>query len=264
MIKEIITEQFVNTANRFGDIYYSRSSALPTAHFSVAPDESKGRELQKAFAFRNVLTTIQEIAEASAWPTTDTLDGVPIFFDLEYTGPARFVFKTYANRYGVDRTVTGGIAPIVFSKDRANLGNPEMSYRYEDEKNMVYGGGQGTGSARVIDPENDQPRHNYSIWNYQEGFKDAREEDTTLGVATRAFEEMQRRRPFVDFSGSLLDTPRSRFGVDWGYGDWVTVRYKDFSFDGYVDSFYISVDKSGTEDIKATVNIQEAIEGNPD
>jgi hypothetical protein len=262
MIKEIITEQFVNTSARFGDIYYSRSSALSTAHFSVAPDESQGREIDKEFAWRNVLTTIQEIAEASQWPTR-SMDGVPVYFDLEYTGPAKFVFKTYANSRGVDRTVSGGIAPVIFSVDRANLGRPSLDWRYDEEINMVYGGGPGQETSRMIDPENDQVRHNYSIWNYQESFKDAREATERPEVSFIAYTEMQNRLPYVEFSGDLLDTPRSRFGVDWMYGDEVTCRYKGFSFDGIVDGFLISVDQNGVEDIRASVKIIEAIEGNP-
>ena len=231
-------------------------------HFSIAPDEGKGRVIGKAFAWQKVLSVLQDIAEGSQWPTT-SITGVPVYFDFEYTGPARFLFRTYAYRLGVDRTVKGGIAPIVFSKEQANLANPSLAYRYDEEKNMVYGGGQGQETARTIDPENDPARHNYSIWNYQEGFKDARECQTTLCVAIRAYVEMQRSLPFVEFSGQLLDTPRSRFGVDWNYGDQVTCVYKGLAFDGIVDSFHITIDQDGIERIQSTVKVYEGIEGNP-
>ncbi len=264
MMKEIVDEQYINTANRFGDLYYSRSSAISPDHFEVAPNDSKGKELTKDFAWRRVLDVISELAEASAWPSKSGQDNFPIFFDNVYTGPAKFVFKTFFDQMGIDRTATAGTAPIIFSEESANLGNPALRFDYTDEVNMCYGGGQGQGSARTIDPENDQPRHNLSVWNYQESFKDARECETTLCVAQAARQEMQDKRPFVQFTGDLLDTPRTRFGVDWNYGDKVTIRYQGYSFDGWVESFRIAVDEDGRENLETSVNIFQAIEGRPD
>lgn len=264
MMKEIADEQYVNTANRFGDLYYSRSSAISPDHFEIAPDEGRGRELTKDFAWRRVIDVFQELATASAWPTKSGQDDYPIFFDNVYTGPAKFVFTTYADQLGIDRTATAGIAPIVFSREAGNLGNPAIRFDYISEKNMVYGGGQGQGTDRSIDPENDQPRHNLSIWNYQESFKDARECETLLCIAQWARQEMQNKRPYVQFLGDLLDTPKTRFGVDWNYGDKVTIRYKSFSFDGWVESFKINVDEDGVERLETSVNIFQAIEGRPE
>lgn len=262
VIKEYFNEQFLNTTDRFGDIYYSRSSAISPDHLQIAPDESKGKTRATEAGWRRVGETLKEIAEATAYDSANT-DGVSIYFDLEYIAPAKFVFKTWANLRGVDRTVTAGIAPVVFSKESGNLANPLLRWDYTEERNMMYGGGQGQGIDRLIDPENDQVRHNLSVWNYMEGFKDAREETTLLGIATRALEEMQRKLPFVEFTGDLLDTARFRFGVDWFYGDKVTVRYKGFSFDGIVSSFRVAVDSADVETITASVEIKEALEGNP-
>jgi len=263
MMKEFVDEQFLTTATRLGDIYYSRSSALPSDHFSIAPDTSQGyANMSKQSAWRFVLPILQEIAEAS-WN-----QGTRIYFDLDYVGPATFLFNTWADLRGIDRTIGTSIAPIVFSQESGNLSKPSLRFDYTEEVNFVYGGGQGQGTDREVDPENDEPRSQLSLWNRREGFQDAREcptgEVPTYCIANKAFDRMQSGRPSVLFEGNLVDTPTTRFGVDWFYGDKVTVQYRGFELDGRADQFSVSMKEDGIETIVARVSILEAIEGHPD
>ena len=263
LMKEIVDEQFVSTANRLGDIYYSRSSAIPSSRFQIAPDTSGGYATAGfQGAWRDCLSVIQELAEAS-WN-----QGTRIYFDFDYPAPGLFLFQTWADLRGVDRTVGTEIAPIIFSQEQGNLSNPLLRFDYTEEVNFVYGGGQGQGTAREVDPENDEPRSQLSAFNRREAFQDAREcpagETPTYCIATRAFNTMQGGRPLVLFEGDLIDTPKTRFGVDWFYGDKVTVQYKGYELDGRVDHFQLSTNEDGTESLTARVSILEAIQGHPD
>lgn len=260
VMKEIIDEQYLNTTNRYGDIYYSRSSAIPASNFSIAPDTSEGYENASIQAgWRKVLPILQDIAMAS-WNRD-----IRLYFDIEYVGPAQLMFQTWADVRGVDRTIGSNIAPVVFSMESGNLSNPILRFDYAEEVNYCTGGGQGQGEAREIDPENDEPRSQLSLWNRRESFKDAREcpadEDPTYCIANKAFDEMQNGRPIVKFEGELLDTPTTRFGVDWFYGDKVTIQYRGYEFDGTVDYFTVNFEDDGTETISARVSITEAIQG---
>jgi hypothetical protein len=115
-----------------------------------------------------------------------------------------------------------------------------------------------------LDPENDVPRENLSIWNLREGICPATEETTLQGVANRAYSKMQELRPRVVFEGQLIDTPKTRFGIDWGYGDIVTVRFQEMEFDGRIDTFDFRMSKDGEESVTAAVTITKALEGKPD
>jgi hypothetical protein len=178
------------------------------------------------------------------------------------------MFNTWADLRGVDRTIGTEIAPIVFSQESGNLSKPLLRFDYNEEVNFCHGGGQGQGDEREVDPENDEPRSQLSIWNRREAFQDAREcpagEAPTYCIANKAFDRMQSGRPMVLFEGDLVDTPTTRFGVDWFYGDKVTVQYRGYELDGRVDQFSVNVKEDGTEIIVARVSILEAIEGHPD
>jgi len=257
LIKEVVNE---NMGPGAGNDYYGRPRYYPAAHFSIAPDETAAPSVDMAFAWRNVLEVIKSVAEASA------NQGTNLFFDLEYLGEAVYLFKTWVNIRGVDRTLKGSVAPIVFSKETGNLAKPDLKWDYSEEINYVTGGGPGEGAGRIIDPENDQVREQLTIWNKREAFQDARECPSTGGslcVANKAFDRMQAGRPKVYFTGKLLDTPSGRFAKDWFFGDKVTIRYHGFEFDGHVAQFHLRWTARGDDTLEAAVKVTETLEGHP-
>lgn len=229
-----------------------RPRAYDADYFSVAPDFGHAPSVSRRFAWRKVFPTLLEICESSR-----NL-GTPLYFDVVPGAiPAHFEFRTYVNLMGVDRTSTSGLSPIVFSKENGNLGKPSLREDWSNEWNYVWGGGQGEGTDRVIDPEDDQWRAHRSIWNRREVFQDAREEDTILGVANKAYQRMQQERPLLKFSAKLLDTPQSIFGVDWDYGDKVTANYRG-EYDVLIDAYRISIDRDGNEDVSVRAEVDLA------
>lgn len=230
-----------------------RFRGYPIANFTVMADQSLGPTLRRSFAWRQVLTVLQEIAESS-----DNL-GSRLFFDcIPGNDPATFEFRTFIGLRGIDHTLATGDPPVIFSKEAGNLVNPSLTEDWTEEWNYVWGGGQGEGAARLIDTENDLTRIIRSIWNRREIFQDAREEDTPLGVASKAFERMEASRPRLIFNGRLIDTPSTRFGIDWNFGDAVTAKYKGRDFDGLVRFVRYSVDRQGVEDIRAKLEVVRA------
>lgn len=221
-------------------------------YFTVMADTSSGPNVTRSFAWRFVLPVIQEIAQSSR----DL--GYPLYFDVIPSAvPAVFEFQTFIPILGVDRGMNTAV-PVIFSKQYENLGTPKWEEDWFDERNYVYGGGQGEEDDRIIDPEDDQMRMHKSIWNRRECFQDAREESTQIGVANKAYERMQRERPVVRFEADLLDTPNAIFGKDWFYGDVVACKYREREFDGMVDAFRISVDEAGIEDLEVRMEIEYA------
>lgn len=227
-----------------------RPRAYDANYFTIMADTSEAPNVTRSFAWRNVLNTIQEIAQSSR----DL--GTPLYFDVVPTAvPAVFSVHTYINQLGVDRSMSSAV-PIIFSQEFQNLANPRWEEDWFDEHNYVYGGGQGEEDNRMIDPEDDVWRMHKSNFNRKECFQDAREESTQQGIANKAYERMQRDRPVVRFQADLLDSQRTRFGADWFYGDTVTAKYHDRSFSGMVDGYTISVDETGKEEFIARMEIE--------
>lgn len=257
--KAIIRENYVFATA--GNDSYGRPRGYPAANFECDPDEGAGFVLTRAFAWRNTLPTIQELAESSR------SHGVPLFFDVIPDGPARFRFRTWVNVRGIDRTISTGIAPILFSKAAGNLGNPMLRFDYRNELSYVFGGGQGEGPTRTMDHEASSIavlREGESIWNKREAFQDARECGVVLlCIGAKAYRRLQQHRAKVIFKGALLDMPQSKFGIDWNFGDKVSSRYRGFDFDGHVRSFTISVDENKVEKISARMDVTEYAYGSP-
>ena len=247
MIKAIIRENMGALAPLDDAL---RPRAYDANYFTVMADTTEGPSVTRSFAWRYVLPVVQEIAKSSR----DL--GYPLYFDVVPSAvPAIFEFQTFIPYLGVDRSMDTPV-PIIFSREFGNLGSPRWEEDWFDERNYVYGGGQGEEDARMIDPEDDVWRMHKSLWNRRECFQDAREESTLQGVANKAYERMQKERPVVMFEADLLDSPTTRFGVDWMYGDNVTARYMGREFSGMVDGFSISVDDTGEEDFIARMEVK--------
>jgi len=226
-----------------------RPRAFPSTHFEVMGDLADAPSVTRSFAWRNVLDVLQEVAESSRE------QGTPLYFDLEPTGAGTFAFRTWTNVRGVDRTATAGLNPLIFSQEAGNLTDPFLREDWRDEWNYIWGGGQGQGTDRVIDPEKDLFRNARSIWARREAFQDAREEETTLGVANRAFERLQKERPVVEFRAELLDRPQSRYGIDWGFGDKVTARYRGRQFDLTIRNVQVTLNSDGEETLSIITEV---------
>jgi hypothetical protein len=166
-----------------------------------------------------------------------------------------YEFQTFIPYLGVDRSSSSS-SPVIFSREFSNLGRPRWEEDWFEERNYVWGGGQGEEDDRMMDPEDDVWRMHKSLWNRRECFQDAREESTQLGVANKAYERMQKERPVVRFIGDLLDSNLTRFGKDWNYGDNITARYHGREFSGVIDGYTISVDKEGKEEFTARMEIE--------
>lgn len=229
-----------------------RPRAYDADYFTVMADTSEGPSVTRSFAWRYVMPVIREIAQSSR----DL--GYPLYWDVvPSAAPAVFEFQTYIPYLGVDRSM-GSAVPVIFSRKFQSLSKPRWEEDWFEERNYVYGGGQGEDWDRMIDPEDDVWRMHKSIFNRRECFQDAREESTQIGVANKAFERMQKERPFVLFKADVLDSSRTVFGVDWNYGDNVTARYKGREFSGVIDGYTMEVDKKGDEKFKARMEIKYA------
>jgi hypothetical protein len=248
MMKAIVTDNFVDNADYSGTPSPARD--IDSYGFSVAGDLSDGPSLTRAFAWRNVLDTLQDIQAASKTAGTEVL------FAVVPTSETAAQFRTYTA--GRDRTSTG-INPIIFSLAYGNLANPKLTYDYSNDENYVYAGGQGDDDARNIQVASDADRYNVSRLGRREGFANAGHIDFTDddGVTAVAQDRLAKSRSTISFTGTIYNTPLTPYGglQGWDLGDNVTVNYAGIQFDVLIRAIKVSVDDRGEELVQARVEL---------
>ena len=206
-----------------------------------------------AFAHKNVLEILQELAKRSAQAGTD------LYFRLapawSTAGSITFQFQVVKDWLGANRVLEG--APVVFGEERGNLANAVLENNYSDEITYVYGGGQGEEDNRYIYGLADTARMGSSVWGRRESWIDARNCKTDAEVQSQVKAALEDGRPKMKFSGTLLESDTTRYGLDWSFGDYVSCAYIGKYFDGMVQAVQISVDEAGNEKIDARFEVEQ-------
>lgn len=202
----------------------SASASRQIAALTVGSDLGDGASVSKAFAYRNVLTVLQELAKSSATA------GTYLAFDLVCTsapgsGSLGLEFRTYATQRGLDhRYPSGGGGPVLLGPDFGTLANADYAEDWSDEVNHVTALGQGEGSARATTPASDSARYGASPYALCESTVDARNTSSATALQDEADNALRAGLPRRVFSGQIVDTAGVRFGVEYSWGDYVTAQ----------------------------------------
>jgi hypothetical protein len=198
--------------------------------------------ITKAFAYRNVLTVLQEIAEVA------NEAGVWLGFDVVRTAPGTFEFRTYTGQRGQDHGRASG-DPRLVGRQYGNLSEATFGTYHADERNVVYVGGQGEEDARVLVTRSNPTRYLASKWNRREYFKDSRDDSTTAALEADGDAALDEFRPRQVLTGTLHDTPGMQYNIHYQFGDILSVEAFGYHVDCHVGSVRVRVDQDGGEQL---------------
>ena len=215
-----------------------------SAYISIAPDLSLAPSTTKAFAWRDCLKAMQEIAATSAE------QGVYLAFDIVAPTPSTYALRTYVGWRGTDHRSPNGANPVIIGPEFGNMGECELSLDYRNEITYAVAGGRGDGADRLLGDAVDSVRVGASPFGWREKFVNATQYTTTTGLDAEAEAAVRGGRPRLTFRGRLLDVPGCRYGVHWQWGDYVTVQAFGQSFDCRIDAITVTV-QNGRESIDA-------------
>lgn len=219
---------------------------------SIAPNVSMAPSISKQFAFRECLKVFQELANASAE------QGTYLAFDVVAPTPSTLEFRTYAGWRGMDHRFPSGINPIIIGPEFGNMGACEMPLDYREEVTYVDAGGRGEGATRLIGSALDTTRMGASPFGWREKFVNATQYTTSTGLAAEAEAAVREGRPRLSFRGKILNVPGTQYGVDWAWGDYVTVQAFGQSFDCRIDAITVTV-ANGKETIDAWLKVDTIV-----
>lgn len=173
---------------------------------SIEVDGAGGNSLDWTCPWQNLLTNLQSLTRVAGGD-----------FDLVRTGATTVEFRWYLGQLGTDRSAT-----VIFALERGNMANPRYRYNRADEKTAVIVAGQGDldDRATVVRTSAD-----YSASNDVEGFKDARNWDSTSGLNSAGDQYLDEKRAAQELIFDVLQTPASLYGSHYFLGDLVTARY---------------------------------------
>ena len=250
MMKEVVDENMGSSSATDYDGNAVTGRDITSDGFSIAGDLTDGPSLTKSFAWRNVLSVLQSLQASSK------ALGTEVYFGIVPNSPTSLIFETKTGQWGADRSITSGINPIVFSLEWGNLVNPSMEFDYTQEASLVYAGGTGKGSNRVIQEDENTESTGLSPFSRREKFTSNNTANPD-SVKALAEDEIARRRPIRTVTGTLISTPSAPYGGNgWNIGDLVTVNYLDVQFDTMVKSVSVRMNQRGKETITAKIEDQ--------
>lgn len=242
MMKAIVNENMGSGAAAARD--------LSGNNFSIESDASLGPSITKAFAWKKVLATLQQVQQTTASEGTEVFFGIRLSMPDSVVGTPFLEFFTRTGQLGRDlRFQTGEF--LGFNKEMGNLSFAHYEEDHTGEANYIYAGGQGSGALRNVQEVSDSARISASIWNRRELFANASGASTSAGVTGAGNERLNEKRPRKMLHATLLDTDETKFQRDWDAGDRVSVRAFNRTFDEIIRVVEVKVSETGAEQLTA-------------
>lgn len=188
---------------------------------TIEGDRSLAPTGQKAASYANLLATLQDLARQSEDK------GTSLFFSLWPDGQSNYIFRVWSNQARVDRSSTS-ISPLVLLEERGDLEDVEETYSWEDEGNVVYGLGGGSGSSRVVVVRKNEGSLRGGPFSRREFTHEMQDVDH-LDEGNQAWVDgelgaaLQGKRPRVNISASVSEGGQMIYGRDFAFGDRIMI-----------------------------------------
>lgn len=202
-------------ASRYG----SETQADLSAELQIAPDLGQAAAVPVADIAQRYLDEVAaELCQESA------TKGVYVTYMVEAISPQLLELRTYVGQRGVDRRAGQG-QPLIFSEARGTLEQARVVRSWRDAATVVYAGGAGDGSARLILPAYDWARAAASPFGRREAFVEASDTDDLVVLQGVADSALRAARPRQILTADLRETDSAIRGIHFDLGDLATAEH---------------------------------------
>lgn len=238
-MKEFVEENCGPSANDVSRIRNGVFTGFTVEAESAAHDETP--EWSGSVSFQNLLDVLQEVSNFS-------LGGVPttraVYFGVEDNGVAQFIFRTYLDQPGTDRTST-----VFFGIALGNMASLDLDIDRSTEANAVIVLGQGEGSTRTVIARENSTDGDDSAWNDIEISRPASLNEFSYQLEDFGDSLLQENQKRELFNTKPLQTPSTLYGKHYFLGDLVTVRHGTTDYSKMIIKVDISAEPSKGEDV---------------
>lgn len=243
MIKDVfshnnITDGFVTPARQGGTTQFDLASYI-TVEANVGAAPTSGKRM----GWMNVGDMIREMANDS------TLTGTYLTAEIVAPTESTLELRTYTGQRGQDRRFSSGNG-LLFTEARGNLADALLTVDATEEITFALAGGPQRDWGSMIQYASDAARMGESVFGRIETFIDSQSDDNTqlLNDATSA---VRAGRPITSVTAEIQETDQCLRGVDFDYGDLVTVAVQGIQYDMHLDVLEVSL-KEGAETTRAS------------
>ncbi len=246
---ETVMKEYVDENAGPGAVSPPRIGAGVFPGLSIEADLAAGAAWEGARSFRELLETLQGIADATDFD-----------FGVVGIGPALFEFQARAI-WGDDRTTAGlvpltglngaGNAPVIFALGFGNMQSPDYSLNRINEVTAAIILGQGSEGNRTVEEQASAAVAD-SPWNRVESVQQANSETTVGGLDAVGDAILEKLQAKEEFTFEVVQIPGLLYGRDYYLGDLVTARYRNIERNKQIVEVTVVVE-AGREDISVKV-----------
>ena len=222
------------------------------SYIAIEPDSARGyATISIICSYQSVASVCQQVCQAS------TQYGSYLAFDLEPQGPLSYVFRVYPNQRGTDRSA-GSSQPLILSPQGGTVGTGTYAKDYSSIATRIIAAGQTTAgdptTQTVTDANLEASGGPFGITEQFASIQNTADYGT---ITTQANQALRKARPMLSFTGGIIQTPGCEFGVDFDYGDLITVQFRsNLAIPVRLEGMSVSLDGTGMETITANMAYQ--------
>ena len=237
------------------------------ANFTEIPSAKYGNAIKyysnngANFKYYNLHTALQSLSEMSLTPIEVNDPIYPTYFDTVAISNNSFVFQTFPICRGSDRRIIAGNSKgIIVSDTMEQMRNVRLNVDWQSEKTSIWSSftqttNTGTTETALYE-EIDLRRVGSSPFSLRERYTASPNQE----VATHAKASLRSPSsyPRYNISATLQDIPSFLFGVDWNYGDFLTINVFGSQVEARINTISIAL-SSKSEQIDVGFEISESV-----
>lgn len=230
----------------------------PISHY--IDDDTQVSNFALAFEMYNLLETLRELSNTTLNPSEVNETLYPVYFDTVATSTNSFVFQLFANQRGSDRRyVKNSAKGLILSDTLEQMRDIRLSMNWSDEITSVYSRYKKSDGTVLEHTAIDYRRTANSSYSVREKYF-ATSAETLGGLQALINAELREEKNYPTYSvyAYLQDIPSFLFGVDWNYGDYVTINAFGTQVDARINAINITLTNK-SEQIEVKFDIAESI-----
>lgn len=177
--------------------------------------------VQTECSYKNVLSVLQDLSAQASNNFYALYAGFEV---ATLTENGALVFRAYVDQRGVDRSSASG-QPLILSMQTGNLLGAEQDEDWTSTPSVVYAGGAGVNTERVVQSETDSARLAASPFGRYELFANQSQTESNTTLTGVARHRLYQLRPRQIITGQVQDTQNIAFGFHYDWGDRVVGEF---------------------------------------